>query len=106
MEREAQTSDGVKDENYPLPFPRCGNGGSRADPVLAHGRSTFSRGRDISVDLELGDGAHDDIGGQPLPPLLAASDAGAAVPFPLPAIFSRWRGGSWESTKQIFERLS
>ena len=76
VEREAQTSDEVGDEDHPLPLARSGDGGGQADLVCTHGRSAFNCpvGWNVPVSLELDDGTGGDGGGHPLPSL--AGDLG------------------------------
>ena len=102
VERETQTSDEVGDEDHPLPFSRSGNGGGRADLVRAHGRSAFGRRypsawSSAMVPAVAVEGIH-------CPLLLAALDADAAAPFPLPAIFHGggrgWgENGAWSRSR-------
>ena len=69
VEREAHMSDEVGDEDVLLPLLGTGDGRDRIDFGSTHGGSAFSHDREVPIGLEHGDGAGEDIGGQPLPPL-------------------------------------
>ena len=83
VERKAQTSDELGDEDYPLPLAVGREGRGQENLTHTHGAWAFSHDGEVPIGLELGDGADSDVGGHPLPPLAGGLGRWSSSSLPL-----------------------